>query len=85
MNKKVLIPLIIASSLLNSQTTNHETEDNGKIALKCRRGYDHKGKTPQELEARRKRRKKLKNKRKAQKGIYDKKIKYKRRSITCQS
>ena len=76
---KALVPLMVASSMLNSTDySEKEIEDNGKIALKYRSGYEHKGKTQERLDARRERRKKLKIKRNAKKGIYTRKITYKK-------
>lgn len=74
---KALVPLMVASSMLNSTDySEKEIEDNGKIGLKCRSGYEHKGKTQERLDARREHRKKLKIKRNAKKGVYANKIKH---------
>lgn len=74
---KALVPLMVASSMLNSTDySEKEIEDNGRIALKYRCGYEHKGKTQERLDARREHRKKLKTKHNAKKGVYANKIKH---------
>lgn len=81
---KSLMPLFLASAVLgmNAPYTDKNGEHRELEARPLVRGYEHKGKSPERLEARRERRKKFKAKHNAKKGIYAIKIKHSRNRAT---
>lgn len=77
---KSLMPLFLASAVLgmNALYTDKNGEHRELEARPLVRGYEHKAKTQEQLEARKERRKKFKAKRNAKKGLYAIKIEHPR-------
>ena len=75
--RNLMLAAAMTSMAVGSPADKGESQkDDGKVALKLRRGYEHKGKTPERLEKRRQNRQRLKAKRNAKKGIYKHKLVY---------
>ena len=82
MSKRQLLSSTIAMSLIFGMTSykmGGRMPENKEPSKPRPQGYEHKGKSPEKLEARKQRRKKFKAKRNAKKGIYEHKIVYKKK------
>lgn len=78
--KNALMPLLLGSMILGMDMpyVNEKGDEDVVKAKPLVRGYEHTGKTEEEIQLHKKHQKKIKAKRKAKKGIYEHKIIYKK-------